>query len=147
MSSPASAVLRLELRPWPVADRVSAGLVVAAALTILAVAAQTPEPRPGLGVLALGLLGGWLWSRRRIARGITALGLGGDGRFWTEYEDGRRVDSEVLPGTRRLGRTVALRWRAGGDVRHAWLTPWDVPAERLRELSVRLQAARFATGA
>ena len=101
MSSPASVVLRLELRPWPVADRVAAALVVAAALAIVAVAGQTPEPRPDLGVLALGLLGGWLWYRRRAARGIVALAVAGDGRFWTEYRDGRRIDSEVLPGSRR----------------------------------------------
>ena len=147
MSSPASVVLRLELRPWPVADRVAAAMVVAAALAIVAVAGQTPEPRPDLGVLALALLGGWLWYRRRAARGIVALAVAGDGRFWTEYQDGRRVDSEVLPGSRRLGRTVALRWRAGRDVRQAWLTPWDVPAEGLRELSVRLPSLRIAAGA
>ena len=147
MSSPASVVLRLELRPWPVADRVAAAMVVAAALAIVAVAGQTPEPRPDLGVLALGLLGGWLWYRRRAARGIVALAVAGDGRFWTEYRDGRRIDSEVLPGSRRLGRSVALRWRAGRDVRQAWLTPWDVPAEGLRELSVRLPSLRIAAGA
>jgi hypothetical protein len=135
------------LRPWSVADRVAAALVVAAALTIMAVAGQTQEPRPGLGMLALALLGGWLWYRRHAARGIAAVAVAADGRFWTEYQDGRRVDSVLLPGTRRLGRTVALRWRAGGEVRQAWLTPWDVPAERLRELSVRLQAARIADGA
>ena len=147
MSSPASVVLRLELRPWPVADRVAAAMVVAAALAIVAVAGQTPEPRPGLGVLALALLGGWLWYRRRAARSIVALAVAGDGRFWTEYRDGRRIDSEVLPGSRRLGRSVALRWRAGRDVRQAWLTPWDVPAEGLRELSVRLPSLRIAAGA
>ena len=147
MSSPASVVLRLELRPWPVAARVAAAMVVAAALAIVAVAGQTPEPRPDLGVLALGLLGGWLWYRRRAARGIVALAVAGDGRFWTEYRDGRRIDSEVLPGSRRLGRSVALRWRAGRDVRQAWLTPWDVPAEGLRELSVRLPSLRIAAGA
>ena len=147
MSSPASVVLRLELRPWPVADRVAAAMVVAAALAIVAVAGQTPEPRPDLGVLALGLLGGWLWYRRRAARGIVALAVAGDGRFWTEYRDGRRIDSEVLPGSRRLGRSVALRWRAGRDVRQAWLTPWDVPAEGVRELSVRLPSLRIAAGA
>jgi len=81
-----------------VADRVAAALVVAAALTIMAVAGQTPEPRPGLGVLALALLGGWLWYRRRAARSIVALAVAGDGRFWTEYQDGRRVDSDAPEG-------------------------------------------------
>jgi hypothetical protein len=147
MSSIGSAVLRLELHPWPVADRVAAGLVVAAALVIMAVAAQSPDSQPALGVLALGVLGGWLWYGRRSARGIAALSIGEDGRLCTEYADGRRVASEVLPGTRLLGRTVALRWRVGQEVRRAWLTPWDAPESRLRELAVRLRTAPVSTGA
>ncbi|MFO1407220.1 MAG: hypothetical protein U1F08_06785 [Steroidobacteraceae bacterium] len=147
MSSTASAVLRLELRPWPVADRVAAGLVVAAALVIEAVAARTPDPRPGLGVLALALLGAWLWYGRRSTRGVAALSIGPDGRLQTEYQDGRQVPSDVLPGTRLLGRTVALRWRAGREVRQAWLTPWDAPDAELRELAVRLRTTPVAAGA
>ena len=112
MSSPASAVLRLELHPWPVADRVAAALVVAAALTIMAVAAQTPEPRPGLGVLAFGLLGGWLWYRRRAARGIAALAVAGDGRFWTEYQDGRRHQA-TLQALLQAGASTVLADRSG----------------------------------
>ena len=144
MSSTASVVLRLELRPWPVADRVAAGLVISSALVIEAVAAQSPDPRPGLGMLALGLLGCWLWYGRRSTRGVAALAIGPDGRLSTEFVDGRQVPSDVLPGTRLLGRTIALRWRAGLEVRRAWLTPWDAPEARLRELAVRLRTAPIA---
>jgi hypothetical protein len=98
-------------------------------------------------VAALALLGGWLWYRRRGARDVTALAVGQDGGLLTEFADGRQVASDLMPGTRLLGRTVALRWRAGAEVRHVWLTPWDVPADRLRALAVRLKAARTSAGA
>jgi hypothetical protein len=45
-----------------------------------------------------------------------------------------------------LGSSVVLRWRAGPVVRGAWLTGWDLPPERLRELTVRLLAAGALAG-
>jgi len=139
--------MRVEFKPWLVADRVAAGLAVGCALVIEVVASRYPEPRPGLGVAALGLLAAWLWYRRRGAAGVAGIAIDGEGRWQTLLADGRALPSEVLPGTRLLGPTVALRWRAGTVVRHVWLTPWDVPAGQLRELSVRLHATRIRDGA
>jgi hypothetical protein len=147
MSSTGSDALRIEFSPWLVADRVAAGLVVCCALVIEVVASRYPEPRLGLGVAALALLGAWLWYRRRRASDMTGLEIDPDGRLHTLLADGRALPSEVLRGTRLLGPTVALRWRAGTGVRHAWLTPWDLPAGQLRELTVRLHAARVREGA
>ncbi len=142
MSSQGSDALRIELRPWLVADRVAAGLAVCCALLILAVGWRYPDPQPWLGVAAVVLLVAWLWYRSTRAAGVTGLSVGPDGRWLTFFEDGSALPSEVLGGTRLLGRTVALRWRAGrGGVRQAWLTPWDVPEAQLRELRVRLRAA------
>jgi hypothetical protein len=147
MSSTGSDALRIEFQPWPVADRLAAGLVVCCALMIEVVASRYPEPRPGLGVAALLLLAAWLWYRRKGAAGVAGIEIDGEGRWQTLLADGRALPSEVLPGTRLLGPTVALRWRAETVVRHAWLTPWDVPAGQLRELSVRLHATRIRDGA
>ena len=141
MSSHGSDVLRIELKPWLVADRVAAGLAVCCALAIEVVASRYPEPQPWLGAAVLGLLAAWLWYRRNRAAGVAGLAVGPDGRWLTLFDDGSELPSEVLRGTRLLGRSVALRWRAGRRVRRAWLTPWDVPAGQLRELSVRLLAA------
>ncbi len=134
-------MLRIELKPWLVADRVAAGLAVCCALAIEVVASRYPEPQPWLGAAVLGLLAAWLWYRRNRAAGVAGLAVAPDGRWLTLFDDGSELPSEVLRGTRLLGRSVALRWRAGRRVRRAWLTPWDVPAGQLRELSVRLLAA------
>jgi hypothetical protein len=139
--------LRIELRPWLVADRVAAGLAVCCALVVELVASRYPEPQPWLGAAVLGLLGAWLWYRRRRAAGVTGLSIGPDGQLLSLFEDGAALPSEVLRGTRLLGPSVALRWRAGRRVRHAWLTPWDVPAGQLRELAVRLRADFPGNGA
>jgi len=134
-------VLRIELRPWLVADRVAAGLAVCCALVIEVVASRYPEPQAWLGVAVLALLAAWLWYQRNRAAGVTGLAVMPDGRWLTLFGDGSQLPSEVLRGTRLLGRSVALHWRAGRRVRRAWLTPWDVPAGQLRELSVRLLAS------
>lgn len=147
MSSHGSDALRIELRPWLVADRAAAGLAVGCALVIEVVASRYPEPRPWLGAAVLGLLAAWLWYRRRRVAGVAGLSIGADGRWYTLFDDGSALPSELLRGTRLLGASVALRWRAGQRVRHAWLTPWDVPAGQLREISIRLRAAGHRDGA
>jgi hypothetical protein len=147
MSSPGYGALRIELRPWLVADRVAAVLSVCCAIVIEVVASRYPEPQPWLGVAALALLVAWLLYRRTRATDVTGLAIGPDGRWLTLLADGRALPSTVLPGTRLLGPTVALRWRAGTGVRRVWLTPWDVPGGQLRELAVRLSASRVREGA
>jgi hypothetical protein len=142
MSSTGSDALRIDFRPWLLADRLAAGLVICCALVIELVASRYPEPRPGLGVAALVLLAAWLWYRRRRSSDVAGLEIGPDGRWQTLLADGRTLPSEMLRGTRLLGPTVALRWQAGSSIRHAWLTTWDVPAAKLRELTVRLAATR-----
>jgi hypothetical protein len=135
--------LRIEFRPWPVADRVAAGLVVCCGLVIILVASRYPEPQPWLGAAVLGLLAAWLWYRHRRAAGVAGISIGPDGQWRTHFGDGSSLPSELLRGTRLLGPSVALRWRAGRRVRQAWLTPWDLPERQLRELTVRLRTASF----
>ena len=147
MSSPGYDALRIEFLPWPVADRVAAGLAICCAVVIEVVASRYPEPRLGLGVAALALLAAWLWYSRKRSSDVAGLQIDPDGRWQTLLADGRALPSQVLSGTRLLGPTVALRWRAGTGVRRVWLTPWDVPAGQLRELAVRLLATPVQEGA
>lgn len=147
MSSHGSDALKIELRPWPVADRAAACLAVCCGLAIELVAARYPDPQPWLGVAVLGLLAAWLWYRHRRAAGVAGLSIGPDGQWRTHFDDGSALPSVPLRGTRLLGTSVALRWKAGERVRSAWLTRWDLPAGQLRELAVRLRTAVPLDGA
>ena len=141
MSSPGSDVLTIELPSRLVADRVAAGLLVAAAACVEAVVASYPEGPAGIGLAAGILLASWHhWLARRSALVRTAtLGRGGDWQLG--LADGRQVAAALLPGSRVLGPTVVLRLRGGSLTRSAWLTARDLPAVDLRRLAVRLMAA------
>jgi hypothetical protein len=141
MSSPGSGVLTIELPTRLVADRVAAGLLVAAAACVEAVVARYPEGPAGIGLAAGVLLASWhYWLGRRSALVRTAtLGRGGDWQLG--LADGRQVAAALLPGSRVLGPTVVLRLRGGRLTRSAWLTARDLPAVDLRRLAVRLMAA------
>jgi hypothetical protein len=141
MSSPGSDVLTIELPTRLVADRVAAGLLVAAATCVEAVVARYPEGPAGIGLAAGILLASWhYWLGRRSALVRTAtLGRGGDWQLG--LADGRQVAAALLPGSRVLGPTVVLRLRGGRLTRSAWLTARDLPAVDLRRLAVRLMAA------
>jgi hypothetical protein len=141
MSSPGSDVLTIELPSRLMADRVAAGLLVAAAACVEAVVARYPEGPAGIGLAAGILLASWhYWLGRRSALVRTAtLGRGGDWQLG--LADGRQVAAALLPGSRVLGPTVVLRLRGGRLTRSAWLTARDLPAVDLRRLAVRLMAA------
>jgi hypothetical protein len=58
---------------------------------------------------------------------------------------------EAVPGsrTRRLGSTLVLegpRESSGESGVQAWLTPWDLPTESIRRLTVQLWAASPKAG-
>jgi hypothetical protein len=141
MSSPGSDVLTIELPPGLAADRVAAGLVVAAAACVEAVVARYPDGPAGIGLAAGILLASWhFWLARRSALVRSAtLGRGGDWQLG--LADGRQVSAALLPGSRVLGPTVVLRLRGSRLTRSAWLTARDLPAVELRRLAVRLMAA------
>ena len=141
MSSPGSDVLTIELPSRLVADRVAAGLLVAAAACVEAVVARYPEGPAGIGLAAGILLASWhFWLGRRSALVRTAT-LGRAGDWQLGLADGRQVAAALLPGCRVLGPTVVLRLRGGSLTRSAWLTARDLPAVDLRRLAVRLMAA------
>jgi hypothetical protein len=141
MSSPGSGVLTIELPSRLAADRVAAGLLVAAAACVEVVAARYPEGPAGIGLAAGVLLASWqFWLVCRSALVRTAtLGRGGDWQLG--LADGRQVAADLLPGSRVLGSTVVLRLRGGRLTRSAWLTARDLPTADLRRLAVRLMAA------
>ena len=140
MSSPGSDVLTIELPSRLVADRVAAGLLVAAAACVEAVVARYPEGPAGIGLAAGILLASWhFWLGRRSAVVRTAtLRRGGDWQLG--LADGRQVAAALMPGSRVLGPTVVLRLRGGRFARSAWLTARDLPAVDLRRLAVRMMA-------
>lgn len=129
MSLRASAAIPLELpaRLW--VDRVSdaAGLITAGAVA-------------------------WVCSRHLSAGAtaalfavvVLALALARRGR-----PAGRQV--EIVPGaaSRRLGATLVVSGRSVGTGRTlppVWLTPFDLPADQLRRLAVRLRALHRKVG-
>ena len=141
MSSPGSDVLTIELPARLASDRAVAGLLVAAAASVEAVAACYPDGPAGVGLAVGALLVAWhLWLGRRSALVRTAT-LGRGGEWQLGLADGRQVAAALLPGSRVLGSTVVLRLRGGRLTRSAWLTARDLPAVDLRRLAVRLMAA------
>ena len=138
MSSPGSAVTA-ELPHWPLAERASLVLAGLAGAVIEAVAANHPGVPAGLGALAMGALAaGLAWRRRGQPVAIELSVRGGRLRL----TDGRWLPCTIGTGSRLLGSSVVLHWRAAGRSRALWLTPADLPRETLRSLAVRLAAGR-----
>ena len=141
MSSPGSDVLKIEFPPSLASERVTVGLLVAAALAVEAVVARNPDGQAGIGLAAGIVLAAWhFWLGRRSAM-VRAATLDRRGEWQLGLADGRRVAAVLLPGSRVLGSTVVLRLRGGRLTRSAWLTAWDLPAAELRRIAVRLMAA------
>jgi len=141
MSSPGSDVLTIELPARLASDRAVAGLLVAAAASVEAVAACYPDGPAGTGLAVGVLLALWhLWLGRRSAL-VRIAALDQRGGWQLGLADGRQVAAALLPGSRVLGPTVVLRLGGGRLARSAWLTPRDLPAAELRRLAVRLMAA------
>jgi hypothetical protein len=137
MSLPGS-VVTVELPRWPLADRLSLALVVAAAVVIEAVAARHPGAPAGAGVAAAALLALGLWFQRR--RRPQALEFA-PGAGCLRFRDGRQQPFQPGAGSRLLGTSVVLHWQSPGRSGSLWLTPADLSREQLRALAVRLVAA------
>jgi hypothetical protein len=129
----------VELPRWLLADRLSLGLAGATAPVVEAVLARHPGAPGGLGLLvAVMLLAGFCWQRRRRPRALQLATAGG----WMQFADGARLACQPGPGSRLLGSGVVLHWRAAARSGSLWLTPADLPREVLRSLAVRLVAGR-----
>lgn len=140
MSSPGFAALTLELPARLLADRISFGLCLASAVGVEVVAHRYPGAPFGVGVIlgALLLAGAWAALRRR-PRPRRAL-LHVSGAWQLEFADGRRLPARLLGRSRVLGPTLVLSWETEGGACGAWLTVFDLPGGRLREIVVRLRA-------
>ena len=131
--------MTVELPRWPLADRLSLALVVAAAVVIEAVALRHPGAPPGVGVSGATLLALGLWFQRR--RRPQALEFA-PGAGCLRFLDGRRQPFRPGAGSRLLGTSVVLHWQSPGRSGSLWLTPADLSREQLRALAVRLVAGR-----
>jgi hypothetical protein len=136
MSSPGSA-LTVELPRWPLVDRLSLALVVAAAVVIEAVAARYPGAPAGLGVAAATLLASGLWLQRRRRPQMLEFAPGAG---CLRLADGQELPFQPGTGSRLLGASVVLHWQSAGRSGSLWLTPADLSREQLRSLAVCLVA-------
>ena len=136
MSSPGSDVT-VELPRWPLVDRLSLALVVAAAVVIEAVAARYPGAPAGLGVAAATLLASGLWLQRRRRPQMLEFAPGAG---CLRLADGQELPFQPGTGSRLLGASVVLHWRSAGRSGSLWLTPADLSREQLRALAVCLVA-------
>jgi hypothetical protein len=147
MSSSGSGALTIEFPRMLLAERVTVVLLLATAAVIEWVAAQHTGAPAGVGLACGACLGAWHWLRRHWVSCVISATVGSDGAWQLALADGRVVAAGLLPGSRLLGPSLLLRWRTGQGVRSAWVTTWDVPAARLRDLRVRLMASSIAAGA
>jgi hypothetical protein len=128
----------VELPRWPLADRLSLALVVAAAVVIEAVAVRHPGAPVGAGVAAAALLALGLWfQRRRRPQALEFVPGAGCLRF----PDGRQLPFQPGAGSRLLGNSIVLHWQSPGRSGSLWLTPADLSRAKLRALAVHLVAA------
>jgi len=147
MSSPGSAPIVLELPAWPLADTLALGLVGALGIVVEAVMVRQPQGVTGAGLLLALALIVWFGSGRRASRRIARATMAADGGWRLTFADGRAAEATMLPGTRVLGSSVLLKWRADGRPASVWLTHRDLPRPVLRALTVRLQGSGPRVGA
>ncbi len=136
MSSHGSAVT-VELPGRTLADRLTWLLVAVAAVTAEFLVRRQLQAPVGIG-LALLVLFGVLqcWSGRCRPTAVTL-----DRTGWRlRFRDGSVRTARPGAGTRLLGPTAVLHWRAGHGSGRAWLTPLDLPRPVLRAVILRLRA-------
>jgi hypothetical protein len=104
-----------------------------------------------LGALAAWVVG-WVSARYGSAAFSWVLaGVTGVVMFLARVRSPARSLAEAVPGsrTRRLGSTLVVegpRGPPGQSRSQAWLTPWDLPPESIRRLTVRLWAENPKAG-
>jgi hypothetical protein len=132
----------LELPRWLLAERLTLGLIVAAAAVLEAAIARYPGLPQGPGLVLGGILAAWQWYGRRHRPRVLALGPDGS----VSLAAGREPPVAATgPRARVVGRAVVLHWRAGGRSRTAWLTAADLPRDALRRARVCCRTHRRAT--
>ena len=135
--------MSLELPRRLLADRLSKLLILGCGVVLEAALWRHPGVPGGAGIVVAGLL--WAWHLRR-AREVPAAVVWGPHGWHLLLADGRRIDANLGRGTRLLGPSVVLHWRAEGRSYRAWLTGADVPRPLLRSLAVRLLAQARVVG-
>jgi hypothetical protein len=136
--------MSLELPRCLLADRLSVLLILGCGVALEAALWRHPDLPVGVGLSAAGLL--WAWHQWRIRRAPLRAEWAPAG-WRLQLADGRWIEVGLGRGSRLLGSSVLLHWRARGCSFRAWLTPVDLPRPVLRSLALRLrvhgsQAAR-----
>ena len=134
--------MSLELPRVTLAQFGAVALAVIAGVTTEAVLGRYPDAPVGVGVLLGALTGGWLYRNTlRPARALRRAVWLPDDTWCLEFADGRVAAARLGRGTRRLGRSLMLRWRLADRSVACWLTPCDVDDADLRTVTVRLACA------
>jgi hypothetical protein len=135
--------MSLELPRRLLADRLSVLLILGCGVMLEAALRRHPGLPGGAGIVIAGSL--WAWHLRR-AREAPIRAVWGPHGWHLLLADGRRLDADLGRGSRLLGPSVVLHWRAAGRSYRAWLTAADVPRPLLRSLAVRLLAQARVVG-
>ena len=136
MSSPGSAILRIELPRWLAADALDALVWVALAAALERVSGQAALV-PGAATMTVAAIG-LTATLRRVRRRRKARALWLDaGRLGLEAMDGRRTPLGMSRSTRVTAGAVFLEGRieTGCHRWRCWLTSFDVPRGFLRGIA------------
>jgi len=134
--------MSLELPRVTLAQIGAVALAVVAGVTTEAVLSRYPVAPAGLGVLLGALTAGWLYlDTLRPARALRRAVWLPDDSWCLEFADGGVAAARLGRGTRRVGRSLMLRWRLADRSVACWLTPCDVYDADLRTVTVRLACA------
>jgi hypothetical protein len=138
MSSPGSAIVRIDLPGRLLADWADDLVWVALAVAFESVAVPALGLLPGTGLVA-GLGTGMLVTRAATRCRPRPMALVVDGRrIGVLTAEGSRVFARSLDGSRVIGPTILVELVAPApDAGHyrLWITPHDVPARALQRLA------------
>jgi len=134
--------MSLELPRVTLAQIGALALAVIAAVTTEAVLSRYPGAPAGAGVLLGALTAGWLYlDTLRPTRALRRAVWLPDDTWCLEFADRGVAVARLGRDTRRLGRSLILRWRLADRSVACWLTSCDVDDADLRTVTVRLACA------
>lgn len=141
MSSPGSAIVRIDLPALLAADLPGCVVWLGLAVAVELVIAPACGLAPGLLATATVVLGGWgTLAATRSRHGLRAVVLDERTIAGIATADGRLLAVTATDGSRVMGRTVLLRGRmAGGRRVCLWIMPCDAVQGSLRRLGLALR--------
>jgi hypothetical protein len=139
--------MSLELPRITLAQAGAAALALLGGVMAEAVFGRYPDAPAGLGAFAGAVTAVWLYlDGFRPSRALRRAVWLPDGSWRLEFKDGGNATASLGRGTRRIGRSLLLRWRLADGSVARWLTPCDIHDAVLRTVTVRLASAARLRG-